>query len=76
MKEDSNGCVLSFCSDGVNPYKSMHVVYSVWSIMLSLLNFSIPFEEICRWNFIGWHSAREWKERAKESNTIPGYFSG
>ena len=43
MKGDCPGYVLSFCSDGVNRYKSMHVVYLMWPIMLSLLNF--PFEE-------------------------------
>ena len=46
--------VLIFCSYGVNPYKSVHVVSSV-------VPFKLPhtFEEICRWNFVGWYSARE-----------------
>ena len=44
-KGHSNGCVLIFCSDGVNPYKIMHVVYSIRPIMLSLLNFPIPLRK-------------------------------
>ena len=34
-----------FFSDGVNPYKSMHVIYSMWSIMLSLLNFPMTLRK-------------------------------
>ena len=45
MKGDCTGYVLSFCSDGVNRYKSMHVVYLMWPIMLSLLNFPIPLRK-------------------------------
>ena len=37
--------VLIFYSDGVNPYKSVHVVSSIWSIMLALLNFPIPLRK-------------------------------
>ena len=39
------GCVLSFCSDGANFYKSIHIVYSMWPIMLSLLNLPIPLRK-------------------------------
>ena len=45
MKGDSNGCVLSFSSDSAKPYKSMHIVYLMWPIMLSLLNFPIPLRK-------------------------------
>ena len=37
--------VLIFCRYGVNPYKSVHVVSSTWSIMLSVLNFPIPLRK-------------------------------
>ena len=38
-------CVLSFCSDGVNPFKSMHLIYSMWPIMVSVLNFPIALRK-------------------------------
>ncbi|XP_066925721.1 uncharacterized protein [Clytia hemisphaerica] len=39
FKGDDDGVVLNFCSDGVNPFKTMHHVYSMWPLMLSILNF-------------------------------------
>ena len=61
-----------FFSDGVNPYNSMYVIYSMWLVnYVVAFKLSHKFEEICRWNFIGWYSAREWKERGKQSNTTP-----
>ena len=41
----SSGCVLNFCTDGVNPFKTMHLVYSMWPMMVSVLNFPISFRK-------------------------------
>ena len=38
---DRSGVTLSFCSDGVNPYKSMHEVYSMWPLMITVMNLPI-----------------------------------
>ena len=37
--EGSHGFAMSFCSDGVNPFKTMHTVCSIWPLMISSLNF-------------------------------------
>ena len=42
---DKTGCVLNFCTDGVNPYKTMHLTYSMWPMMMSVLNFPISFRK-------------------------------
>ena len=35
---DKRGISLAFCTDGVNPYSHNRVTYSMWPIMLTLLN--------------------------------------
>ena len=42
---DNTGCVLNFCTAGVNPYKTMHLVYSMWPMMMCALNFLISFQK-------------------------------
>ena len=37
--ELTSGCVLNLCTDGVNPFQSIHTIYSMWPIMVSVLNF-------------------------------------
>ena len=32
---------LSFCSAGVNLFKALHVVYSLWSLMITVVNFPV-----------------------------------
>ena len=39
------GCVLNFCTDGVNPFKTMHLTYSMWPLMVSILNFPVSFRK-------------------------------
>ena len=39
------GSVLNFCTDGVNPFKAINTVYSMWPMMVSLLNFPISFRK-------------------------------
>ena len=36
---------MSFCSDGVNPLKTMHLVYSMWPLMVSILNFPVALRK-------------------------------
>ena len=36
---NKNGVVLALCLDGVNPFSSMQIDYSLWPIELSILNF-------------------------------------
>ena len=43
--EQQSGCVLNFCTDGVNPFKSLKTVYSMWPMMLSVLNFPVAFRK-------------------------------
>ena len=38
FKGDSRGISLAFCTDGVNPFAHNKVVFSMWPIMLTLLN--------------------------------------
>lgn len=38
FKHDSRGIALGFCTDGVNPYQHNRVQYSMWPIVLALLN--------------------------------------
>lgn len=38
FKGDARGVSLSLCTDGVNPFAHNKVVYSMWPIMLTLLN--------------------------------------
>ena len=75
IKGVSNGCVLSFCSDSAKPYKSMHVVYSMWPIMLSLLNFPIPLRKFANGILLVGIVSGNGRKETKQSNTIPGYFS-
>ena len=35
---DKRGIGLALCTDGVNPFSHQRVAYSMWPIMLSLLN--------------------------------------
>ena len=35
---DSRGISLSLCTDGVNPFSHLRCNYSMWSIMMSLIN--------------------------------------
>lgn len=35
---DNRGISLAFCTDGVNPFSHNRVAYSMWPIMLTLLN--------------------------------------
>ena len=44
FKRDT-GCALNFCTDGVNPFKTMHLIYSMWPLMTSILNFPISFRK-------------------------------
>ena len=38
FKEDPRGVLLALCTDGVNPFAHNKVLYSMWPIMLTLLN--------------------------------------
>ena len=38
---DPSGITLSFCSAGVNLFKALHVVYSLWSLMITVVNFPV-----------------------------------
>ena len=38
FQEDKRGIALSLCTDGVNPFSHHRVSYSMWPIMLTLLN--------------------------------------
>ena len=42
---DVNGICLGFCSDGVNPFKSMHCQYSMWPLMITVMNFPIALRK-------------------------------
>ena len=35
---DSRGLSFGFCTDGVNPFSHLHCTYSMWPIVMSLLN--------------------------------------
>ena len=37
----NDGVALDFCTDGINPMKTMQLVYSVWPLMISVLNLPI-----------------------------------
>ena len=41
-----NGVVLNICLDGVNPFTSQKIGYSLWPIELSILNFPPRFPPI------------------------------
>ena len=45
IRGDKSACTLSFCSDGVNPFKTMHVVYSMWPLMLPILNLPVALRK-------------------------------
>ena len=38
-------CVLNFCTDGVNPFRTIGVNYSMWPMMMSVLNFPVSFRK-------------------------------
>jgi len=39
FREDHRGMSFALCTDGVNPFFHNHIAYSMWPIMLTLLNF-------------------------------------
>lgn len=39
------GCALNFCTDGVNPFKTVGIQYSMWPMMMSVLNFPVSFRK-------------------------------
>ena len=45
FKGDPKGITMSFCTDGVNPYKTMHHVYSMWPLMITIMNFPIALRK-------------------------------
>jgi hypothetical protein len=44
---DKRGVTLSFCTDGVNPFKAMHLIKSIWPLMITVMNFPIALRKSC-----------------------------
>lgn len=38
FKGDRRGISLAFCTDGVNPFNHVCVCYSMWPVMMTILN--------------------------------------
>lgn len=46
FKGDPRGISFGFCTDGTNPYSKEKISYSMWPIMLSLLNLPLHLRNV------------------------------
>ena len=71
---DARGISLALCTDGVNRFAHNKVVYSMWPIMLTLLNLPRRLRNLFT-NIVSWNHSREQWKRSKNTRSIFGSSS-
>ena len=71
---DVRGISFSLCTDGLNPFSKERCQYSMWLIMLNILNFPSYIRSKAEIDNPTWHYT--WTKRTKKLRSLLGSFSG